>query len=138
LANGAVVWSNDLRITYGGEVISWQNAASPLVDGGLIYLNVNAGGANLMALRTSDGNLFWRSQDENLTHSTPVLTTMNGVRQLIFATQSGLVSFKSTDWESALANQLSVRLQYITGSITHCLQQPRIRHGLLQSGLGSL
>lgn len=91
-ANGAVVWSNDLRITYGGEVIGWQNAASPLVDNGLIYLNVNAGGANLMALQTSDGSLFWRSQNESLTHSTPMLTTMNGVRQLIFATQRGLVS----------------------------------------------
>ncbi len=45
-----------------------------------------------MALHTSDGSLFWRSQDESLTHSTPVLTTMNGVRQLIFATRSGLVS----------------------------------------------
>jgi outer membrane protein assembly factor BamB len=91
-ANGAVLWSNDLRVTYGGEVIRWQNTASPVVDNGLIYLNVNAGGANLMALQASDGSLFWRSQDESLTHSTPVLTTMNGARQLIFATQSGLVS----------------------------------------------
>ncbi len=91
-ANGAVIWSNDLRITYGGEAIGWQNAASPIVDNGLIYLNVNAASANLMALRTSDGSLAWRAQDEFMTHSTPVLTTMNGVRQLIFATQSGLVS----------------------------------------------
>ncbi|PYI82748.1 MAG: alcohol dehydrogenase, partial [Verrucomicrobia bacterium] len=90
--NGTVIWSNDLRITYGGNAIGWQNAASPLVDNGLIYLNVNAAGTNLIALRTSDGSLFWRSQDEHLTHSTPVLTTMNGVRQLIFAAQSGLVS----------------------------------------------
>ena len=90
--NGAVVWSNDLRITYGGDVIGWQNAASPLIENGLIYLNANCGTSTLMALRETDGSLAWRSQNETMTHSTPVLTTMNGVRQLIFATQSGLVS----------------------------------------------
>ena len=91
-ANGAVVWSNDLHLTYESEVIGWQNAASPLVENGFIHLNANAGGGNLMALRTSDGGLAWRSQNDNMTHATPVLTTMNGVRQLIFATQRGLVS----------------------------------------------
>jgi len=90
--NGAVVWSNDLRIAYGGDVIGWQNAASPVVENGMIYLNANATGASLIALRTSDGTLAWHSQDESMTHSTPVLTTMNGMRQLIFATQSGLIS----------------------------------------------
>src|SRR5436190_14970427 len=92
--NGAVVWSNDLRVTYGGDVITWQNAASPLIENGLIYLNANCGTSTLMALRETDGSLAWRSQNETMTHSTPVLTTMNGVRQLIFATQSGLVSLE--------------------------------------------
>jgi len=43
-------------------------------------------------LRTSDGSLAWSSQDEAMTHSTPVIATIDGVRQVIFATQSGLVS----------------------------------------------
>lgn len=95
--NGTVLWSNDLRITYGGNVIGWQNAASPLVEDGLIFLNANAGTARLMALRTTDGSLAWRSQNEAMTHSTPVLATIDGVRQVIFATQSGLVSLNSTN-----------------------------------------
>ena len=37
--NGAVVWQQDLRTVYGGDVISFQNAASPVVEGGLIFLN---------------------------------------------------------------------------------------------------
>ncbi len=94
--DGAVVWSNDLRITYGGDVIGWQNAASPLVEAGLVFLNANAGTSRLMALHTADGSLAWRSQNEAMTHSTPVLTTIDGVRQLIFATQSGLVSLNPT------------------------------------------
>jgi hypothetical protein len=91
-ASGAITWSNNLVATYGGSVIAWQNAASPLIENGLIFVNANAGTQRLMALRISDGSLAWRSQDEGMTHATPVLATIHGVRQLIFATQSGLVA----------------------------------------------
>jgi len=90
--NGSVIWQNDLRAIYGGDVIAWQNAASPVLENGLIYLNANCGTSTLMALRASDGSQAWASQDEAMTHSTPVLATIQGVRQVIFATQSGLVS----------------------------------------------
>lgn len=90
--NGAVIWEKDMRSLYGSSIIRWQNAASPLLEGDLIFLNANAGTSRLMALRTSDGSLAWRSQNEAMTHSTPILTTIHGVRQVIFATQSGLVS----------------------------------------------
>ncbi len=91
VTNGAVVWQKDLRTLYGGSVIGWQNAASPLVDNGLIYVNANAGSQRIMALRTSDGSLAWRAENEAMTHSTPVLATIQDVRQLVFATQSGLM-----------------------------------------------
>ena len=90
--NGAVIWQQDLRTVYGGDVISFQNAASPVVEGGLIFLNANCANSNLMALRVSDGSPAWRSQNAPMTHSTPVLATILGVRQVIFATQIGLVS----------------------------------------------
>jgi outer membrane protein assembly factor BamB len=91
-SDGSVTWQRDLRTLYGGNVIGWQNAASPLVADGLIYVNANSSTDSLMALRTSDGSLAWRSENERMTHSTPVLATIHGVRQVIFATQSGLIS----------------------------------------------
>jgi outer membrane protein assembly factor BamB len=91
-SGGAVIWQKDLVALYDGTVIRYQNAASPLIEGGLIYLNANCGSSSLMALRTSDGSVAWRTQNDALTHSTPVLATLQGVRQLIFATGSGLVS----------------------------------------------
>ena len=89
---GAVIWQKDLVALYGSTVIGFQNGAAPVIDGGLIYLNANCGSSCLMALRTSDGSVAWRSQNEALTHSTPVLATIQGVRQLIFATLSGLIA----------------------------------------------
>jgi outer membrane protein assembly factor BamB len=90
--NGAVMWSNNLSALYGGVAIPWQNAASPLLEGGLIFVNANASPQRLMALYAADGSLAWRSQDAAMTHATPTLATIQGVRHLIFATQSGLVS----------------------------------------------
>ena len=90
--NGAVIWQKDLRALYGGDVINYQNAASPVLEEGMIFVNVNCANSNLMALRASDGTVAWRSQNEPMTHSTPVLATILGVRQVIFATQNGLVS----------------------------------------------
>ena len=89
---GAVIWQKDLVALYGGGLIAWQNAASPLIEGGLIYVAAACGSQNLMALNTSNGSLAWRAEYESMTHSTPVLATIQGVRQVIFAAQSGLVS----------------------------------------------
>ncbi len=90
--NGAVIWSTNLVAGFGGNVIPWQSAASPLLENGLIFVNANCGTGTLMAFNASNGTLAWRSQNQAMTQSTPVLATMNGLRQLIFATQSGLVS----------------------------------------------
>jgi outer membrane protein assembly factor BamB len=90
--DGHVVWSRDLVADYGGTVISWQNAASPLLESGLIFLNCNATGNRLLALHEADGTEAWKGQDDPMTQASPVIATIAGVRQVIFFAQSGLVS----------------------------------------------
>jgi outer membrane protein assembly factor BamB len=90
--NGAIIWQTNLVTGFGGSVIRWQNAASPVLENGLIYVNANCGTRTLMAFNATNGALVWRSQNAAMTHSTPVLATIHGVRQLIFATQPGLMS----------------------------------------------
>jgi outer membrane protein assembly factor BamB len=96
--NGSVIWSNDLVAAYGASTIAWDNAASPCLDNDLVFVNLNssANGQNLAAFQTADGSLAWSSQNENVTHTTPVVATIQGVRQVIFATQTGLVSLDRT------------------------------------------
>ncbi len=95
--NGTPVWSKDLVTLYGASVISWQNAASPLLQNDLIFVNANTGSQSLFALRTSDGTLAWRSQAAPLTHSTPVAATILGAPQIVFAAQNRLVSVNPTN-----------------------------------------
>jgi outer membrane protein assembly factor BamB len=96
-ANGAILWSTNLVAGFGGTVIQWQSAASPVIENGMIFLNAAGSSGTLMAFDAANGTLVWRSQNEGMTHSTPVLATMNGMRQLIFATQSGLVSLNPSN-----------------------------------------
>jgi len=111
---GAVVWQKDLVALYGSVVIPWQNAASPLIANGLLYLNASTSSQSLMALRSSDGSLAWRAQNEGLSHATPVLATIHGVLQVIFATQQGVISVNPNNgnlfWRAGYPFQYSTSL----------------------------
>ena len=90
--DGKTVWKKELIKEYGAKSITWQNAASPLLEGNLIF--VCAGGANqsLLCFHKATGALVWKGQSDAMTHATPIATTILGHRQIIFFTQSGLVS----------------------------------------------
>jgi outer membrane protein assembly factor BamB len=106
-ATGRKVWSHDLPAEYGASVISWQNAASPVVEGNVVILNANVSGQRLMAFQKATGILAWKGLDERLTQSTPVVADILGVRQVVFATQSGLLSIRPDTgaqlWRSSLS-----------------------------------
>ena len=89
---GKEVWSNDIRTTYGATPIHWQSAASPLIDDGLIFINGTGPGQSLIALKTADGSLAWKGQNDQMTHATPIAATILGTRQVIYFTQTGLVA----------------------------------------------
>src|SRR5262249_36343810 len=98
VTNGSVIWSNDLVSAFGASAIAWENGASPCLDHDLVFVNLNSSSnnQNLAAFRTADGSLVWSSQNENLTHATPVVATIAGVRQVIFPTHTGMVALDRT------------------------------------------
>jgi outer membrane protein assembly factor BamB len=89
---GHEVWSCNILKEHAGVNIKWQSAASPLIEGGLVY--VAGGGSNqaLLAFDEKDGHVVWKGEDDLMTQSTPVPATILGERQVIFFTQRGLVS----------------------------------------------
>jgi len=97
-ATGTNLWSKDLRSEFNTDVIPWQNAASPLLEGDLLLLNCNAAsGGALVALQQADGKVAWRRHNERMTHATPVPATIQDERQVVFLTQSGLVAVRPAD-----------------------------------------
>jgi hypothetical protein len=96
--NGSVLWSNNLPAVYGASGITWENGASPCVDDDLVYVNLHTSntGGTLAAFRVADGGMAWSTQNEQVTHTTPSVAVIQGVRQVIFATRTGLVSLDRT------------------------------------------
>ncbi len=89
---GSIQWAKDLVKEYGGQTIYWQNAASPVIDGNLIFVCAGGADQSLLALNKKDGTLVWKTESDKPTHASPTPATIHGVRQIIFYTQPGLVS----------------------------------------------
>ncbi len=92
--NGAVIWSNNLATMYGATTVTWENGASPRLDDDLIFVNLNTAtaGFTLLAFNTTNGAMVWQSQADGATQATPVIATIVGIRQVIFATVDRLAS----------------------------------------------
>jgi outer membrane protein assembly factor BamB len=92
-ATGQVIWQTDLIARYGGTKPSYGSAASPTVDGDFVFVNSNAqAGDRLLAFRKTDGSLAWKAAGGPPEYATPIAATILGRRQIIFSTESELMS----------------------------------------------
>lgn len=93
-ATGKQLWTHDLMKENAGRNITWKNAASPLIEGGLIYVAGGGPGESFLVLDPRNGEAIAKVGDDTITHATPIATTVLGQRQVIFFTRSGLTAFE--------------------------------------------
>ena len=135
--DGKILWMHDLVKEFTGAKLGWGNAASPLVEGNLVFVCAGGKGQALMAFDKDTGNVVWKTQDDKPTHATPVPASLLGVRQIIFFTQKGLVSVKPETgqvlWRAA------VPLQRLDRRVAGRLRRRhRLLHGRLRLRVRSL
>ncbi|PYJ07523.1 MAG: alcohol dehydrogenase [Verrucomicrobia bacterium] len=124
-ASGKEIWKKDLVAENAGRNISWQNAASPLIDGDLVFVAGGGPGQALLGINKQDGHVVWKGQDDLMTHSTPTVATIHGVRQVIFFTQPGLVSVEAQTgavlWRQPFRYTTSTAMTpIVAGDIVYC------------------
>lgn len=124
-ASGKTLWFKDIQKEYGGKMIPWQSAASPLIEGDLVFVNSTAPGKCLMAFNKKDGALVWASEEDKMTHANPIATTLFGTRQVIFFTQTGLVSVEPTSgkvlWRYKFPYNVSTAASpVVCGDVVYC------------------
>jgi outer membrane protein assembly factor BamB len=122
---GRVAWSRDLIKEHGGANIQWQNAASPLLEGGLIYVAGGGPDQSILAVDPKDGAVVWKGFTEKITHATPVAATILGQRQVIFFLQSGLLSVDPKTgkelWRYAFDFKISTAASpVVSGDVVYC------------------
>jgi outer membrane protein assembly factor BamB len=94
---GKSVWKRDVMKDNSGVQIKWQNAASPLIEGDVLLMCGGGSGQALLGLNKDSGEVIWKSEDDKMTHATPIIATLHDVKQCIFFTQKGLVSVNPAD-----------------------------------------
>jgi outer membrane protein assembly factor BamB len=88
---GKSLWKKRIEKDFGGRQIKWKNATSPIIEQDLVIVAGGGAGQTFLAFNKSSGDLAWKSGDDMLTHATPTVADIHGVRQVIFFMQSGLV-----------------------------------------------
>jgi len=124
-ATGKAGWTVDLKAQHEGRNIQWQNAASPLLEGGLLFIAGGGPGQSVLAVDPADGRVVWKAFDEKITHATPVAATIHGQRQVIFFLQSGLLSVEPKTgkelWRYAFPYKVSTAASPVVGGdIVYC------------------
>ena len=124
-STGRTNWSKDLKKEHAGRNIGWKNAASVVIDGDLVFVGGGGPGESLLGLNKTSGDVVWKAQDELITHASPVVATIQGVRQVIFFMQSGLVSVNVKDgqalWKFPFRYNVSAASSpVVAGDVVYC------------------
>jgi outer membrane protein assembly factor BamB len=96
-ATGEETWSVDVQDAHDGQSLRWQSAASPVLDGNLVFVPGGGKGQSMLAFDKDTGKKVWAAGDDQMTHATPIVADIHGRRQVIFFTQSGLASFDTSN-----------------------------------------
>jgi len=108
---GEKVWEKDLVAAFGSEVPRWGFSTSPLVEGDLLLLE--AGGvdgnflvdmvidreanATAVALDKATGRTVWTALGDKMSYSSPIVVTLDGLRQVVFFNAYALVGLAPQD-----------------------------------------
>ncbi len=91
LDSGRSLWSKHLLKEYRVPPSYFGIGTSPVVDDGLVLLNVGAKNAGIIAFALADGKEVWKATSDGASYSSPVIRTINGTKQAIFFTRAGVV-----------------------------------------------
>lgn len=83
-AGGRPVWRRNILQDSGATNLPWGMAAAPLVvDDALIVLPGGPNGQSVVAYDRRTGKRLWSSLGDQPAYSSPMLVTLNGVRQIL-------------------------------------------------------
>ncbi len=98
---GKLVWAKELKgKEIGGRMMSgWGYSESVLVDGDQVVCTPGGDKGTLAAFNKKTGELLWRSADvkDSASYSSIIIAEVNGVRQYIQMTGSGVVGVAPKD-----------------------------------------
>jgi outer membrane protein assembly factor BamB len=111
VADGTLLWRNDYSDAVDTSKLFCGTAMSPLVEGGAIIVQVGSDvhGGRLLALDPATGAERWNWKGPGPGYASPIVATINGVRQIITLTNSSLVGIEAASgaqlWSAAFLDE---------------------------------
>jgi outer membrane protein assembly factor BamB len=91
-ASGKVLWRTNILEDAGASNLQWGMSASPLiVDDTVVVLPGGTRGQSVVAYDLATGKRRWSALDDQASYSSPMLATIDGVRQIVAFTSTRLV-----------------------------------------------
>ncbi len=122
---GVTIWKKRISKDFAGREIKWKNAVSPIIDKGLVIIPGGGAGQSFLAFHKGTGDLAWKSGDDTMTHATPTIGVIHGIRQAVFFMKSGLVGVAVKDgkilWKQSFRFAVSTAASpIIAGNMVYC------------------
>ncbi len=83
LNTGDVVWSKSILTDHGQKTPEWGYASSPLIVDDTVVVPVGGKDQALVAYDVETGEKRWSAGDDEASYSSPMLATIDGVRQIV-------------------------------------------------------
>jgi outer membrane protein assembly factor BamB len=103
-ASGNVIWRTNILSDSGARNLDWGMAAAPLVvDDTVIVLPGGAEGRSIVGYDRASGKRAWSALGDKQAYCSPMLVTLNGVRQLLVVSATRMMGVVPGDgtvlWE---------------------------------------
>jgi outer membrane protein assembly factor BamB len=103
-ATGTTVWRTNILTDAGASNIQWGMAASPLiVDDVVVTMPGGSNGRSVMAYDQRSGERRWSALNDRAAYSSPMLVTIDNVRQILVVSASRILGLDPSDgaplWE---------------------------------------
>src|SRR5262249_46314886 len=118
LQSGRKVWDRALNSEYRVRKGFFGVGTSPLLEGELLLVNVGGMGAGIVAFNRLTGQEVWRATDHEASYSSPVATTVDGTRHVLFFTREGIVSLDPTKGQVRFSKRWRARLHASVNAAT--------------------
>jgi outer membrane protein assembly factor BamB len=94
-ATGTQLWRTNVLQRFNARNINWGLSESPLIDGRQLIVNAGGGGASIVAIDKNNGNVIWKSLDDEAGYSSAMVVEAGGVRQYILLTGEAAVGVRA-------------------------------------------
>lgn len=118
---GALVWSTNILEDAGTGNVEWGMSGSPLVDDDVVVVTPGGNGHAVVAYDRQRGTKLWHGGDRRTGYSSPQLTSIGGLRQILVFGGDGLAGHElgtgrelwAFDWPNNL--QINVAQPVVIG-----------------------